>query len=512
MTSAPPNRPSDVEQLVDTAQPPDRPLGKVAIEGVFWSLVQNWSARIITFGIFVLLAKFLTPAQYGIASAAQTCLLLVAVIAEFGFGDAIIQRRNLQPADVNLPFFTAVGSSTLLALALAFSAGPIERWLGVNDVAPVVVALAGIAPLTTIAQFQEFSYRKALAFRLLATRVLVANLVAGAVAIACAYAGFGVWSIVVQAYLTVGVGLFWLWRRPRWIPSFEWRPRQFRELARFGAPVVGMRVIDFATMRLVDVIIVWRFGIAVLGLYAVGSRLYQTLLQLLQSALNDVSLTVLSRVAHDREKIGAIYLRSITLSGFIGTPVFVLVAALSPEVCTVLFGERWAGVDRIAMPLLLVGALQCIQFLNGPYLSARGRPGLVFVIGSVKYAGMIAGLLLLPSSDPVTTVGLFAALQLTATPLNFFLVSRELAVPSRAIVGAILPSALACAAGFSAVGAARPLVHGAIGAPLVDGVVLGAVYAAGFLTVGLVFGRRQLMTIIAFVRERVLPRRGSGAA
>jgi O-antigen/teichoic acid export membrane protein len=228
---------------------PARPLGRMAVEGIFWSLVQNWSSRIIAFVIFVLLAKFLTPAQYGVASAAQTCLLFVGIVAEFGFGDAIIQRQKLEFADVNLPFFVAVGISILLAAGVALSAELIAGWLNVAGLAPVIEALSGIAPITTISQFQEFSYRKALDFRALATRVLVANLGAGAVAIACAYAGMGVWSIVIQTYLTVGIGLLWLWRRPRWKPSFELRPRQFCELASFGAPVVGMRVVDFATIR-----------------------------------------------------------------------------------------------------------------------------------------------------------------------------------------------------------------------------------------------------------------------
>src|SRR5690606_6272695 len=113
------------------------------------------------------------------------------------------------------------------------------------------------------------------------------------------------WSIVVQSYLTIIIGSAWLWWKPYWKPSLELHPKEMVQLARFGISVVSLRVMDFVATRLIDLIIVWRFGVAVLGVYAVGSRLYLTLMQMLQGALNDVSLSVLSRVSHDRERMSS---------------------------------------------------------------------------------------------------------------------------------------------------------------------------------------------------------------
>lgn len=484
------------------AAPETKAIGHVATVGVLWSVLQSWSTRLSTFVIFVLLAKFLTPSEYGLASAALLCFLLIGIVAEFGFGEAIVQRRGLVPQDINLPFFVAIAASLLLSLAAAFAAPVIERRFGTPGLAPFVVALSGVAPITTIGLFQEYSFRRELAFRPLALRVIVANLTAGGIAILLAYLGAGTWSLVAQAYLTAIVGAIWLWSRPLWKPTLEIRFRSFVELTRFGMPIVAMRVTDFVATRLVDLVILYKFGIAALGIFAVGARLYQTLMHLLQGALNDVSLSVLSRVSHDRERIAGIYMRTLVLAGFLCAPLFVLFAALSPEICAVLFEARWAGVDRIAEPLLLVGALQAVQFLNGPYINARGKPGIVFAIGLFKYGAIFAGLLLLPTPDPVSAVRLFALLQLTATPLSFWSISRELRIPLIRIAVTLMPSAIGCAAGLFAVAFARASVTAVAGHPLVAGTILGALFALCYTAIAIPLGWQSFKVLARFLRDR----------
>lgn len=481
-------------------------IGRLAAAGVFWSVVQTWSNRLITFVIFVVLARFLSPVEYGMATAAWICLMLIGIIAEFGFGDAIVQRRDLKPADINLPFAFSIGLSILLALGAAILAPWLEQVMKVANAGPLIIGLAAIAPLTTISLFQEFNYRRNLDFKNLATRVLIANTIGGVVAIIAAYLGVGAWSLILQNYLTVIIGLIWLWRRPYWRPTREFHVPAFKEMARFGLPVFSLRLIDFAATRLVDVIIVWRFGVAVLGIYAVGSRLYATMMQLLQGALNSVSLSVLSRIADDRERMAQVYLRAITLSSLVAAPAFTLVAAISNEICTVAFGAKWEGVDRISQPLMLVGAIQCIQFLNGPYLTARGKPGLILKIGIVKYAAMIIGLLLLPSSDVVTTVAIFACLQLVATPPSFIAVARELHIPLLGIVKTLAPSLVAHLAAYLSVGLLRPTLQ-SLGSPLLVGIALGAVFCSVYAVTALIFGFGQVRSVQEFVMTQIANRR-----
>lgn len=482
------------------------PIGSMAVRGIFWSVTQSWGGRLLTFVLFIVLARFLSPAEFGIASAAAMVVLFITLVAEFGFGDAIVQRPDLHPEDVNLPFFVSLTGSMLLSIAAFLSSGPISRWLGVEGLEIVLQVVCFIAPITTISQFQEMNYRRNLAFRALALRVFIANGIAGMISILCASLGFGVWSIVVQSYLAALIGLIWLWHKPQWMPSFAIRPRSFWQLSRFGASVVSIRLVDFAVTRVLEIMIISRYGIAVFGLYSAGSRLYLTMMQLLQGALADVSLTILARISNDRERMAQIYLRAIVIAAYLAAPIFVVTAAVAPEICATLLGTKWQGVDLIARPLLLLGAVQSVQLLNSPYLAARGRPSLVLVVAIFKQAVILAGILLLPSQNVVEMVNIFVVVQLLATPLSFGMVMRELKVPVRTIANSLVPATVACAAGFWVVMLLRPHLAAYQLGDFLGGLVLGMAFVLFYGLVILAIARDQIRVISQFIANRIFAR------
>jgi O-antigen/teichoic acid export membrane protein len=487
-------------------------LGTLAMRGVFWSVLQNWGGRILTLLLFVILTRLLSPTDYGVAAAALLVTLLLATISEFGFGDAVIQRRELTPEDVNLPFYASIGASGALALAAFFAAPRIEIWLGAPGLAPVVQALAVSVPILTASAFQEMQYRRHLAFRTLAVRVLLSTIVAGVISIALALTGAGVWALVAQSVIASLVGATWLWSRPRWLPSKVLRPGSFVELAKFALPVVSLRVMDFAATRFVDVLLLWRYGIVSFAVYSVAARLYQIMLQLFQTVLNDVSLPLLSKIALDIDRIRAIYLQTVSLSAYLVSPIFVLIAALAPEVCLVLFGDEWVGVDKLAVPLILLGAVQCVQHLNGPYLSARGRPNKVLITATAKYLILLAGIWVLPSGSSQQLVIIFALLQLVVTPLSFAMVADELKVSWFQLLGILVPAAAACALAFGGVYLTRPFVHAVLPAPLFAGVALGVVFSIFYLSFVMVFVRKTFVSLVSKLSDRLTNRSSLNAA
>jgi O-antigen/teichoic acid export membrane protein len=481
----------------------EQSVAEIATRGILWSIAQNWGGRAFTFILFIVLARFLTPADFGLASTAALALMLIAMVAEFGFGDAIVQRKDLKPADINLPFFVSVGLSISLAATVALLSDRIEKWLNVPGLTPVLIAVCLTAPLMTVSTFQEVNYRRNFAFKQLAFRVFVANLVAGPLAILCALMGGGVWSLVVQSYVTVVVSLGWLWKRPYWLPSLvlEW-PR-FRQLSRFGASVVSMRLIGFVSLRFVEFLIVARFGVAAFGLYAVGSRIYFTMLYMLQTSLTDVSLAVLSKISDDRDRTLHAYSQAIMIASMITSPLFVFTAALAPEICDVLLGSKWNGVSALAQPLLLLGALQCVQFLNGSYLSARGRPSWVLMTVVSKMVAVVAGLLLVPTTHVIELVIVFVVAQLVEIPISYWFVAKDLQYPLRNVFRILTPSFASNAAAFFAVKFLRPTIMASIPWSLASGLVLGLVYVLVYLIVLCLLGRGQINQVKTFILNRV---------
>ncbi|CAD0215205.1 hypothetical protein AGRHK599_LOCUS3450 [Rhizobium rhizogenes] len=486
-------------------------IGSAAVRGVFWSIIQNWGGKLFTSVLFIVLARFLSPTDYGMVAAAGLVLMLIQMLSEFGFADAIVQKRNLEPSDINLPFYVSVAVATLLATAVCVFSSELESWFEVDGLAPIIVAICILLPLNTASLFQEVNYRRALAFKPLAIRTFISNIIGGGVAIAFAIMGLGVWSLVVQTYVATIVTLIWLWRKPHWLPGTTLRPGSLVELLRFGSSALGLRIVEFGSTRLIDFIILGRYGVAVFGLYTVGSRLYQLLMQLLQSALYDVSLTVLSRVSHERERMAELYKQLIVISAIVSTPAFVLFAALAPEICRVLFGAQWQGADEIARPLLLLGALQCVQFQNGPFLSARGQPNKVLIAGTVKSVSTILMILLIPTDSISELVIVYVLGQLASTPFTFFFVSRELDVPLLRIIFLLLPSFASSGLGFFLVQWMRPEVASLALGDFMSGLMLGSAFVVIYFSLMALLARRQARSALLFVMSKMRSRKEANA-
>jgi O-antigen/teichoic acid export membrane protein len=352
--------------------------------------------------------------------------------------------------------------------------------------------------------FQEAFYRRHLLFKQVAVRMLATSTVAGIVAVGCAYAGMGSWSLVVQALVMNVLNVVWLWYRPMWRPGRELRVDSYKQIARFSGSVLASRVLDIVGTRSIEVLIVGLHGPAALGLYAVGSRLLQTLMQLLSSAVTNVSLGALSRMSHDLERLRRAFLQTLAASCALAMPVFVAGTALAPEFVSVAFGGKWAASVPVMQVLMLLGALQCVQFVNGPTFSALGRPDYLAWMALLKASAAIVALLVVPTDNIVQLTAVYAMSQLVTTPLTYVWLIKCLDLRLRTIAGEGVPFYMAAALAYVAVHYARAWLAmmdpGGMPASILL-ILLAAVFALVYTLGVLAFGFRQMQRIRMIFRK-----------
>ena len=470
------------------------------VVALFWSLAQNWGGRALSFVLFLVLARLLNPADFGLAALVAFILLLLSSVAEFGFGEALVQRRTLEPADVTLPFFCSLAASAILAVLIVFLATDIEHWLGVKGLAPLLTAASLALPIGTATLFQEALYKRQMDFRVLAVRTMVATAISGVVGIACAYAGFGALSLVIQVVVQSAISGLWLWSQPRWLPIRAYDTRSFRELSGYSVHVVSNRLLDFAIVRTIDMIILSLYGVAALGIYTVGARVYLILMQLLTQAVMDVALSALSRIAHERDRIAGAYLRSVSLGALVGSPIFVLLAAIAPELSLLLFGAKWSGSEAVMKPLMLVGAIQTVQFVNSAYFGALGKPNYVFGLNILKFCTVVPAMFLLPSRNIGELATIFAFAQLVVTPVTFALALRLLGLSWSQFLRPIAGCLCAVVLAYGAVVLCRHATPDMN--PYLRMGVLSSCFGATYLICILLLWRKQLFSLIDFVVKR----------
>ncbi len=473
-----------------------------ALQSLMWAAVQTWGSKILTFVLFILLARLLTPVEYGLAAAGYLVLTLMGIFTEFGFGIAIIQRPDLKDNEINLPFFSSMVLSVVLGVVVALYPQFIENLIGVQGLSPIITAVAILAPFNTAALFQESLYKRHAKYKPLAFRTLAGTALGGIIACAVAYAGWGVWALIVQMYVTTFVNLIWLWVRPVWTPSFNVSWPAFKSITIFSSSIFGTRILEFSASRTADIMIVTLFGTATLGLYTASTKLLQVLIVLFQSILSDVALTFLARIAHDKPRIRDLYIKTVGAGVVVLFPIFIMLAALAPEICAILFGEKWVMIDQLVRPFLLLGAVQSLQYLNGAYYSALGRPAHLFYLNIMRIVALVPVLIFSKDEDVFTFVNYFCIAQTIVTIPNFYFITRILEINLVQLVLRVFPFIFASLLSFFIILSAHDMFKEQISATFIRGMVMGIVFVGIYAGCALFLAREQAISVLHFLKPQ----------
>jgi O-antigen/teichoic acid export membrane protein len=464
-----------------------------------WSLVQSWSIKFLSLLLFFVLARYLVPAQMGLAQSVTVLLAFVAVISEQGFHSAIVQRPGLRKDDVNLPFFLACTVACLASLVMYFFAGELAKILKEPAAENLLRVAAIIPPITAANGIAIAMLRRELDFKRIARATFGASLISGLLAVYLVTQGWGPMALVIQAALSSLIVTALIWSQPGWKPSTNIDTRHFKGITKFSSAAFASQLIDFFSGRLIDIIILGRFGLAALGIYAVGAKLYLTLLELLATGLMAVAMSAMAKLLTDRERLKRTYLRFLFIAACTTMPLFVGIASLAPEICFIIFGNKWDGAVAITHWLCLLGSVQVVQFFNGAALDATGNPRLSLLVNLTKL-GTGATVLSLYPTDSLTELTIaFVVSQLCVTPLSFAFAMRVTATGVREVFSQITPGLFASSSAFIAIEILRTSIWIKSAETWFVAIVLFFLFGIVFISVLLMTSRTRLIREIDFV-------------
>lgn len=404
-----------------------------------WSFAKSWSVKAFSLLVFFILARLLSPQELGIAQAVTLILAFVAIVGDFGFPAALVQSRVLKPADSNLPFFVSVFIGCVAAAAMVVFADRLALMIDAPQ-ASNLIRLAAIAPpVTAAASILMALRRRDLDFKSIARAGVFASLISGISAMSLAWLGAGPLALVVQALMFAAVNFTYLWRRSEWRPRWQLQWQSLKLLIPVSSFVFASSLLDFFALRLMDLTIVGRFGVAALGIYAVGAKLYLTMLELLSGTLIDVGSSMMAKIREDTARLRSVHLRLLFLASSTTSAVFAMLSALAPELCLLLFGAKWAGAEKVAVALAILGAVQVVQFFNGALLLAVGRSKQVFMLNVAKFGACFVAVGLIPADGITDVAWHFMLAQLLITPVVFATAMNVTGAKLRDVVEALWP-------------------------------------------------------------------------
>ncbi len=346
------------------------------LHGVAWNFTEKILVKAVSFVISIILARLLAPSDYGLTGMLAVFLSVSSVFIEGGLAKALIQRQDCQDIDYSTAFVTNVSMSLVIYAVLFFAAPLIADFYD----EPLLVSLTRAMALTIVlGSFNIVQRAKLMAnvdFKSLAQINVLSIIVTGAIGITMAYLGYGVWALVGQA---IGSTLFLIFIFPfysKWKPSLRFSKESFSRLFGFGSKLMITGVYSVIFNNIATICIGKAYKSQQLGYYTRASQFPDLISFTVNDVLGTVTFPVLSELQNDKDRLVAVYRKSLLATALVIFPVMVLCALLAYPLVLILLTEKWVPCVVLMQWLCLARIFTPLSALNMNILNAVGRSDL----------------------------------------------------------------------------------------------------------------------------------------
>lgn len=350
---------------------------KVA-KGFAWSMTAQVARQLSRFVVALVLARLLTPSEFGLAGMALVFVTLAQSITDLGLGAALVQRESLSEADKCTVFWTNVALGLALTLGGIALSGPIAAWFGEPSVQPLF-AVASLGFVIMSFQTVQFSIlQREMNFRATELRIIICTVAGGAAGVGAALAGVGAWALIVQQLVLASVSSALLWQFSEWRPRLIFSWTSARELGRLGMGVFTNQSLPTAVTTGQNLAIGKFLGSAALGSFTVATNLVMLPILRLIVPAQEVLYPAFARMQSEPERMGRLWLRANRMIGLFATASLLGLVAVAPDFVQVLLGSRWESVSPLLQILAPGAAVVAVTALSYKVLAAMNRPAALF--------------------------------------------------------------------------------------------------------------------------------------
>ena len=332
---------------------------KVA-KGAVWTLMEKLSTQVVGFVVGMVLARLLTPNDYGTVALTTIFFAVAGVLVDGGFGGALIQKKDADDLDFNSVFYLNLGLSLLAYVAMFFAAPWIARFYDTPELTSIVRVSAICFLFNAINAIQNAELTKKMLFHLSFRISLITCSTSAICGVTLAFLGFGVWALVWSSLITGLVGVVARWFIIAWRPKLMFSGTRLKPLFAYGWKMAISALIDQTFVNLNSLLIGKFYQKADVAFVNKGRSLPCLAMDQIDSTLGRVSFPALVLLQDDRHKLREAMRRMMRCSTFLVFPLMVGVAVCSYSLIRLLYGEKWTP----AVPYMM---LACFTFALWPF-------------------------------------------------------------------------------------------------------------------------------------------------
>lgn len=451
--------------------------------GMIWVGIQRFGTMIISFLSNIVLARLLTPDDFGCIGMLLIFIAISNTFVDGGFGSALIQKKKPTDEDYSTVFYWNIGFSIFLYLLLYFSSPLIAGFYNM-PILEEVLKVEGIILIInagTIVQMNQL--RKSMMFKKIALINVVSSIVSVIVAIVYAYYGGGIWSLVVQQLLQSALILILLWVTCKWRPLPSFSIESFKNLFSFGGFILISNLFITFTNNFKGLLIGKTFSASTLGYFSQAQKVENVSSTSLAAVVEQVTYPLLVEVKDNPDRMQKVLKQFNNALLALVMPIMFLMCLLAYPIIEFLFTDKWIDSAPILQVLSIQGIFICIQGTSYNAIAALGKSKVLFKWSVIKSA---TGLILLVTGLILAGFnGILWGMVVGSCMIvlyNFYLVSRYTNYTLSSQIIDLIPVTLAATIPFLCVFSASILFSLSI----IENIILGFMYLIGFATIILI--------------------------
>jgi len=347
------------------------------VKGLVWSSFEKLSVQIVQFIIGVILARLLTPAEYGIIGILLVFIAFMQVFIDSGFSKALIQTQDRSEIDYSTVFFTNSLISVGCYVLLWFGAPWIADFYNNPELIRYTRVIGSVLFFNALFAIPNTILIIHLDFKVLAKINFAGNLISGVIAILMAYYGYGVWALIWQQIIRAVLLVLLSWLFVRWKPLLVFSKESFKRLFAFGSKLLYASLLGMIVNNFTNLFIAKLSSTKDLGYYTRGTQFTDVVYGTTSSVLDSVLLPIFSKSQNDLPLLVSYFRTFIRSVALLIVPIFFLLAFVSKPLVLLLLTEKWLPVVPIMQIFCFARLITIIAGLNITVLYAIGRSDLV---------------------------------------------------------------------------------------------------------------------------------------
>lgn len=408
-------------------------------KGLGWGFIDNFLGAGITAVVSIILARLLSPEEFGLVGMIAIFISLGSSLMDSGFSGALIRKREATDTDLSTVFYTNLLLSILIYLALYTSAPSISRFLNNDSLTLILRVMSVSVIIVAFTQVQKVNFVRKIDFRTQAIISLSASVVSGVVSIWMALAGYGVWSLVAQQISKQMVVSLLLWFFSKWRPSFTFSISSFREMFGFGSRLLACSLISVIWNEIYSLVIGKMYNPIAVGYFTRAEKFKTMVTSNIGQVVQRVGYPVLSSIQDDSERQLRVYRKVVRLTILLTSTLVLGLVGCADAMIEVLIGSKWLPAADFLRVLGISGMFLPLILSSVNVFNANGKSNITLLLEIIKTALAVipVGLGILFDIQALLW-GLVASTVLSYLVHALF-VSREISYPFWSQLGDILP-------------------------------------------------------------------------